>query len=71
MKNNFIYVYENKSSKNENKKNFKDEVNVKFVIVFYYIMINKMSERLIYRKCCKEFAFNNLLYTYFKSKFYR
>ena len=30
-----------------------------------------MSEKLIYRKCYKKFAFNNLLHIYFKSKSYR
>ena len=30
-----------------------------------------MNEKSIYRKCYKEFAFNNLLYIYFKSKSYR
>ena len=34
-------------------------------------MINKMSEKLTYRKYQKEFVFNNLLYTHFRSKFYR
>ena len=30
-----------------------------------------MNEKLIYRKCYKKFAFDNLLYIYFKSKPYR
>ena len=34
-------------------------------------MINKISEKSIYRKCYKKFAFNNLLHTYLKSKSYR
>ena len=34
-------------------------------------MINKMSEKSIYRKYYKKFAFNNLLYTHLKSKSYR
>ena len=46
-------------------------MNVDFVIIFYYIMINKMSEKSIYRKCYKEFVFNNLLHTHLKSKSYR
>ena len=67
----FHDVYKNKFSKNENKTKFKNDVNVGFVVVFYYVIINKMSEKLIYYKCYKKFAFNNLLYTYLKSKSYR
>ena len=47
----FHDVYENKSSKHENKTKFKNDINVEFVIIFYYIMINKISEKLIYRNC--------------------
>ena len=64
----FHDAHKNKSSKNENKIKFKNDVNVDFVIVFYYVIINKMSEKLIYRKCYKKFAFNNFLHTHFKSK---
>ena len=67
----FHDAYENKPSKNKNKIKFKNDVNVNFVVIFYYVIINKMSEKSIYRKCYKKFAFNNLLYTYFKSKSYR
>ena len=45
----FHNVYENKSSKNENKIKFKNNVNVDFVVIFYYVIINKMNEKLIYR----------------------
>ena len=69
--NQFHDAHKNKFSKNENKIKFKNDVNVGFVVVFYYVIINKMSEKLIYRKCYKKFAFNNLLYIYLKSKFYR
>ena len=34
-------------------------------------MINKMSEKSIYRKYYKKFAFNNLLHIHLKSKSYR
>ena len=54
-----------------NKIKSKNNVNVKFVIIFYYIIINKTNEKLIYYKCYKKFAFDNLLYTHFKSKSYR
>ena len=47
----FYDIYKNKSSKNENKTKFKNDVNVKFVIVFYYVIINKISEKLTYHKC--------------------
>ena len=67
----FHDAYENKSSKNENKIKFKNDVNVDFVVVFYYVMINKMSEKSICRKCYKKFVFNSLLHTYLKSKSYR
>ena len=67
----FHDVYENKFSKNENEIKFKNDVNVKFVVVFYYIIINKMNEKLIYYKYQKKFAFNNLLYAQFRSKFYQ
>ena len=67
----FHDAYKNKSSKNENKIKFKNDVNVGFVIIFYYVMMNKMSEKLIYRICYKKFTFHNLLYTHFKSKSYR
>ena len=65
----FHDVYENKFSKNENKTKFKNDVNVNFIVIFYYIIIKKISEKLICYKCYKKFAFNNLLYIYFKSKF--
>ena len=67
----FHDAYKNKSSKNENKTEFKNNVNVDFIVDFYYIIINKMGEKSIYRKYYKKFAFNNLLYTHFKSKSYR
>ena len=67
----FHDVYENKFSKNENKTEFKNDVNVDFVVIFYHIMINKMDEKLIYYKCYKKFAFNNLLHIHLKSKSYR
>ena len=54
-----------------NKIKFKNDVNVGFVIVFYYVIINKMGEKSIYRKCYKKFVFNNLLHIYLKSKSYR
>ena len=47
----FHDVHKNKFSKNENKTKFKNDVNVEFVVVFYHIMINKINEKLIYRKC--------------------
>ena len=47
---------------------FQDNVNVEFVVIFYYIMINKINERLLYRKCYKKIAFNNLLHIYLKLK---
>ena len=55
----------------EKKRKSKDDVNVGFVIGFYYVIINKMSEKSIYYKCYKKFAFNNLLHAYFKLKSYR
>ena len=64
----FHDAYKNKSSKNENKIKFKNDVIVEFVFIFYYILINKMGEKLIYRKYYKKSALNNLLYTHFKSK---
>ena len=64
----FHDAYKNKLLKNKNKTEFKDDVNVDFVVVFYYAIINKMGEKLIYRKCYKKFPFNNLLHTYLKSK---
>ena len=64
----FHDVYENKLSKNKNKTEFKNDVNVNFIIVFYYVIIKKMGEKLIYYKYYKKFAFNNLLYIHFKSK---
>ena len=67
----FHDAHENKPSKNENKIKFKNDVNVDFVAVFYYVMINKMNEKSIYRKCYKKFFFNNLLHVYLKSKSYR
>ena len=67
----FHDAYKNKPSKNENKTKFKNNVNVDFVVVFYHVMINKMNEKSIYRKCYKKFAFNNLLYAHLKSKSYR
>ena len=67
----FHDAHENKSSKNKNKIKFKNNVDVDFVVIFYYIIINKMNEKSIYRKCYKKFTFNNLLYIYFKSKSYR
>ena len=67
----FHDAHKNKSSKNENKIKFKDDVNVDFVVIFYYVMINKISEKSIYYKCYKKFLFNNLLHIYFKSKSYR
>ena len=66
----FHDAYENKPSENENKIKFKNDVNVDFVIIFYYIMTNKLSEKLIYYKCYKKNSFNNLLHTHFKSKSY-
>ena len=59
----FHDAYKNKPSKNENKIKSKNDVNVKFIAIFYHIITNKINEKLIYRKCYKEFAFNNLLYT--------
>ena len=56
----FYDAYKNKSSKNENKTKYKNNVNVDLVIIFYCIIINKMNERLIYYKCYK-----NLLLTIF------
>ena len=67
----FYDAHENKSSKNKNKTKFKNDVNVNFIAIFYYVIINKISEKLIYCKCYKKFAFNNLLHIYFKSKSYR
>ena len=64
----FYDVHKNKSSKDKNKTKSKNDVNVDFVIIFYYIIINKMNEKLICHKCYKKFVFNNLLYIYFKSK---
>ena len=64
----FHDAYKNKSSKNENKIEFMNDVNVDFIVVFYYVMTNKMNEKSIYRKCYKKFVFNNLLYTYLKSE---
>ena len=71
MKNNFTMLMKINFLKNENKIKFKNDVNVDFVVVFYYVIINKMNEKSIYHKCYKEFAFNNLLHTHFKSKSYR
>ena len=67
----FHDAYKNKSSKNENKTKLKNDINADFVVIFYYVMIKKINAKLIYRKCYKKFAFNNLLHTYFKSKSYR
>ena len=67
----FHDAYKNKPSKNENKIKFKNDVNVNFVVIFYYVIINKISEKLIYYKYYKKFIFNNLLYKHFKSKSYR
>ena len=67
----FYDAYKNKPSKNKNKIKFKNNVNVDFVIVFYYIIINKMNEKLICFKCYKKFIFNNHLHTHLKSKSYR
>ena len=67
----FHDAYKNKSLKNENKTKFKNDVNVDFVAIFYHVIINKMNEKLICRKCYKKFLFNNLLYVYLKSKSYR
>ena len=67
----FHDAHKNKPSKNKNKTKFKNDVNVNFVVIFYYVIINKMNEKLIYRKCYKKFAFNNLLHIYLKSKSYR
>ena len=67
----FHDVYENKSSKNENKIEFKNDANVDFVVIFNYVMINKMSEKSIYYKCYKKVVFNNLLHAHLKSKSYR
>ena len=47
----FHDIYKNKSLKDENKIKFKNDINVKFVIVFYHIIINKINEKLIYHKC--------------------
>ena len=66
----FHDAYENKFSKNENKIKFKNDVNVDFVIIFYYVIINKINEKSIYYKCYKKLAFNNLLHIYLKSKSY-
>ena len=51
----FHDAHKNKPSKNKNKIKFKNDVNVNFVVVFYYVMINKINEKLIYRKCYKKF----------------
>ena len=67
----FHDIYKNKLSKNESKIKSKNDVNVDFVVVFYYVMINKMNEKLIYRKYYKKLAFNNLLHIHFKSKSYQ
>ena len=67
----FHDAHKNKSLKNKNKIESKNDVNVDFVVVFYYVMINKMSEKLICRECYKKFAFNNFLHIHFKSKSYR
>ena len=34
----FHDTHKNKSSKNENKIKFKDDVNVKFIVIFYYVI---------------------------------
>ena len=67
----FHDAHKNKFSKDENKIKLKNDVNVNFVVVFYYAITNKMSEKSIYRKCYKKFVFNNLLHTHLKSKSYR
>ena len=67
----FYNVYKNKSSKDENKTEFKNNVNVNFVVIFYHVMFNKMDEKSIYYKYYKKFVFNNLLHTHLKSKSYR
>ena len=67
----FHDAYKNKPSKNENKIKFKNDVNVNFVVIFYYVMTNKMGEKSIYYKYYKKFVFNNLLHIYLKSKSYR
>ena len=46
----FYNVYKNKSSKNENKTKFKNDIKIKFVVIFYYIIINKINKKLTYRK---------------------
>ena len=67
----FHDAHKNKPSKNKNKTKSKNDVNVDFIAIFYHIIINKMSEKSIYRKCYKKFAFNNLLHAHLKSKSYR
>ena len=54
------------------KINFqKNNINVEFVAIFYYTIVNKMDEKLICFKYYRKLTFDNLLHIHFKSKFYR
>ena len=45
-------MYKNKVLKNKDKKsNLKrDKINIKFIFIFYYIIIRKINKKLIYRE---------------------
>ena len=47
----FHDAYENKFLKNKNETKFKNDINVEFVVIFYYVIINKINEKSTYRKC--------------------
>ena len=64
----FHDAYKNKPSKSKNKTKSKNDVNVDFVVIFYYVIINKINEKSICRKYYKKFIFNNLSHIYLKSK---
>ena len=51
MKNNFTMFMRINLRKRKKKTKVKNDINVKFIIIFYYVIINKISEKFIYRKC--------------------
>ena len=53
----------------EDKKfDSKDKIDVGFVFIFYHVIVGKMGEKIVYRKCEKEFLSNNKFHFYLKKK---